>query len=75
MTKSTRKFIATLAVVIGLTLYALAVVLLFTALPRMPVLLELLAYAIAGIVWIFPCYRLLVWVETGAWTVNRDAAR
>jgi len=33
---------------------------------RMPFLVELLFYVVAGIAWIFPVRPLLSWMETGA---------
>ena len=45
-----------------------AVVLLLSPLvARLPFLLEMLFYAVAGIGWIFPMRPLLTWMETGVW--------
>ncbi len=34
---------------------------------RWPVLVQLVVYVVAGIVWIFPMRPVLVWMETGRW--------
>ncbi|WP_184475314.1 DUF2842 domain-containing protein [Rhizorhapis suberifaciens] len=34
---------------------------------RLPGLVQLIIYAVAGIVWILPLKPLLAWMETGKW--------
>ncbi len=69
-TPSARKAVAIILLVLGLLLYAIVVVTLIGWLPwsdgaKIPL------YAIAGIVWIFPCRNLLVWMETGRWRLPK----
>jgi hypothetical protein len=41
-------------------------------LPGLPFVIELLIYAIAGIVWIIPARAIVVWMETGRWRISAD---
>ena len=34
---------------------------------RWPILVQLIVYVTAGIIWIFPTRPVLVWMETGRW--------
>lgn len=34
---------------------------------RWPILVQLVVYVTAGIIWIFPTRPVLVWMETGRW--------
>ena len=38
---------------------------------RLPVLLQAVVYLIAGVVWILPLGRVMLWMETGRWRVPR----
>jgi Protein of unknown function (DUF2842) len=53
-----------MALIIGWSLIILA---LSPWIERLPFVLEMLIYLIAGIVWIFPLKPLLSWMETGQW--------
>ena len=35
----------------------------------LPILVQTIVYLVAGIVWIFPAKRVLVWMELGRWRV------
>jgi hypothetical protein len=35
--------------------------------PDIPFVIELLIYAVAGIIWIIPARAIVVWMETGRW--------
>lgn len=35
----------------------------------LPILVQTIIYLVAGIVWIFPARRVLVWMELGRWRV------
>jgi Protein of unknown function (DUF2842) len=72
--KSTRKLVATVGLVLGLCAYAWLASALILSLGALHVLVELLAYALAGVAWILPCKPLLFWVETGRWREVRDEA-
>ena len=61
------KPVGVLAMLAALALYAVAVVSMLEPLQRLPVGIQLLAYAIAGTVWIVPLGRFLRWMETGRW--------
>jgi hypothetical protein len=47
--------------------WSVAVVSLSPLVGRLPFLLEMLFYVVAGIGWIFPVRPLLTWMETGTW--------
>jgi len=65
MRPNPRSLIGMLALIGGLTLYALAVMLIAVALPPMPLVVEAVFYLVFGIVWIFPTRRLLAWIAAG----------
>jgi hypothetical protein len=66
-----RKFLAMLMLLTGLALYCLAAMLLMQHFAGLPVLVQMLFYLVLGIGWIFPCYPLLMWMETGRWRRQR----
>lgn len=67
MTPSWRKPFG-MFLILGLILLVAVVVGSFSsAIGRLPVLVQLLVYAVAGIVWIAPLKPLLRWMETGRW--------
>ncbi len=37
--------------------------------PGLPFVIELLIYAVAGIIWIVPARAIVIWMETGRWRV------
>jgi hypothetical protein len=63
----TRKAVGCLALLAYLALYAVLAASLGVALaPALPTWAELVFYAIAGIVWIFPLKPLFAWMNRGA---------
>jgi Na+/H+ antiporter NhaB len=54
------------AMIIG---WAAAVSTAMDYMPDMPVILTIAIYAVAGILWIYPARLILVWMETGQWTL------
>ena len=60
MSRSTRKLIAILVLVIGLPLYVLAAGALVSAFERPPFVLEMLIYVALGVAWILPLRRLFL---------------
>jgi uncharacterized membrane protein len=67
MSTSTRKFVAMILLLAGLILYCLIAMRLMADVSYWPLWLKTTCYLILGIIWIFPCYRLLTWMETGKW--------
>ncbi len=65
-----RKALAILMLVIGLIVYALVAVTLIDLLPWSDAA-KIPLFAIAGVLWIFPCRNLLVWMETGNWRLPK----
>ncbi len=65
-----RKALAILMLVVGLIVYALAAVTLIDFLPWSDAA-KIPLFAIAGVLWIFPCRNLLVWMETGKWRLPK----
>ncbi|WP_321389133.1 DUF2842 domain-containing protein [Emcibacter sp.] len=59
MYPSFKKFSGILIILIGLTLYALLVSRLIEAFFADHIVLQLICYLVAGIVWIFPAYWVL----------------
>lgn len=49
-----RKRLSFLILLVGLPLYVIAAVTLVSFLPRLPVAVEFIMYALLGILWIFP---------------------
>lgn len=60
----TRRFVATVGVVLFLTFYVWAVVSIGAILPKSP-WIDLLFYGVAGIAWGVPLIPLLRWAEGG----------
>ena len=57
-----------MAIILGMiALLAWAIGTFSSEISRLPVLVQALAYLIAGIVWIAPLGPLLRWMETGQW--------
>jgi len=67
MNPTLRKPAGVLAIILGIALYALAVASMADWLGQLPVLVQLPAYVILGIIWILPLKPLLRWMETGKW--------
>jgi Protein of unknown function (DUF2842) len=66
-----RKMLAIFLLIAGLTVYVVLTVTL-TDLLASSDLVKIIIYAIAGIVWIFPARYLLIWMETGRWTIPKQ---
>ncbi len=67
MTTRQRKRIGTLAILVGIALYSVVVVLVVTSFQRLPIWAEVPVYLVLGIIWIKPCYHVLMWIETNQW--------
>lgn len=67
MTPSIRRPLGVLALLVGIFAYAIFVVWLFEPISGLHVLLQLPIWILLGIIWIFPCRPLMVWIETGRW--------
>jgi hypothetical protein len=72
MSTRLRKFLAMLLLLIGLVGYCLIAMRLMADVSHWPLWLRTACYTVLGIVWIFPCYRLLVWMETGRWRILKE---
>ena len=58
--------------IIGMiALWAMLVSTLMDYLPGIPMVMELIIYAVAGVVWIIPARVIVIWMETGRWSVPR----
>lgn len=62
-----RKPFGILAMLLGLTGYALIIAGLGGIIGAQPVLVQTLVYVILGTVWLLPLRRFLIWMETGRW--------
>lgn len=67
MKPSWRKPVGILGMLAALAVYTIVVVTLLEPIQRLPVLVQLIVYLIAGIVWILPMGRVMQWMETGRW--------
>ena len=67
MTPSWRKPFGMFLILALILLVAVIVGSFSAAIGRLPVLVQLLVYVVAGIVWIAPLKPLLRWMETGRW--------
>ena len=65
MKPNSRNLIGTLALIVGLTLYAGLVGLLAETIGTMPLLIEALYYLFFGLVWLWPARLLLRWMAAG----------
>ena len=54
-------------ILLVILVWSVAAVTLAPLVSRLPFLLEMLFYVVAGIGWIFPLRPLLTWMETGVW--------
>jgi hypothetical protein len=57
-----------LALLLGLALYALAVMWASQWIERLPVLAQAGVYCVLGVAWLLPLRRFLIWMETGRWS-------
>jgi hypothetical protein len=67
-----RKAVAILLLLGGLTVYALVTVKLADVLISSGTI-RIFVYAVAGIAWILPARHLMIWMETGKWTLPRKS--
>ena len=72
MTPSWRKPVGAFAIIALIVIWCVAVASLSAIVGQWPVLVQLVFYVVAGIVWIFPLKPLLRWMETGRWRLPRD---
>ena len=57
-----------LALVVGLTVYALLVARYVAPwIAPWPALAQVPAYLVLGVIWLLPLRRFLIWMETGRW--------
>ena len=68
MKPTLRKPLGVLAIVAGLTLYAMLAAML--PIGRLPVLAQGVIYLVVGIAWVLPLRPMLLWMETGRWTAR-----
>ena len=54
-----------LALLLGLAIYALAVMWASQWIERLPNLVEATVYLLLGLIWLLPMRRFLIWMETG----------
>ena len=66
---SWRKPAGVLLILVIIIVWAAIVANLSEWIGALPILLQTLIYLVAGIVWIFPARRVLVWMELGRWRV------
>lgn len=57
-----------LALLLGLVLYALAVMWASQWIEQLPSLAQALVYLVLGVIWLLPLRRFLIWMETGRWS-------
>jgi putative flippase GtrA len=72
MSTELRKFVAMLMLLTGLIVYCLVAMRLMADVSHWPLWLKTICYLILGIIWIFPCYSLLTWMQTGKWRVKKE---
>ncbi len=65
MTPSWRKPAGALIMIASITLWAVAIASLSGVISGWPLIVQMLFYAFAGIIWIMPMKPLLRWMETG----------
>jgi hypothetical protein len=63
-----------LALLLGLGLYALAVMWASQWIERLPNLAQAVVYLVLGVIWLLPLRRFLIWMETGSWKVPSGAS-
>ena len=63
-----------LALLLGLAIYALAVMWASQWIERLPVLAQAAVYLMLGIAWLLPLKRFLIWMETGRWKAPSGAS-
>lgn len=71
MKTSTRKFTGMIGILVGLTLYSIIVVLIMTSFKRLSIWFEVPLYLVFGLIWIKPCYHIMMWIETSHWRLPK----
>jgi len=67
MTPSWRKPAGAIALVLLITIWAVLIASLAGVINTWPLLVQMLFYAVTGLIWITPLMPLLRWMETGRW--------
>jgi len=67
MTPSWRKPAGAIALVLLITIWAVLIASLAGVISTWPLLVQMLFYAVTGLIWITPLMPLLRWMETGRW--------
>jgi len=67
MTPSWRKPAGAIALVLLITIWAVLIASLAGVISTWPLLVQMLFYAVTGVIWITPLMPLLRWMETGRW--------
>jgi hypothetical protein len=57
-----------LCLLLGLAIYALAVMWASQWIERLPNLIQAGVYLVLGVIWLLPMRRFLIWMETGRWS-------
>ncbi len=68
-----RSGVGIMLILLVIATWSLVVLVMAPLAARLPFILEMLFYAVAGIGWIFPVRPLLIWMETGRWRVDRPS--
>jgi len=71
---SWRKPAGTLAILLLILVWVVAVASFSAQIGALPILAQLAIYIVLGIVWITPLKPLLRWMETGSWRLPRNPA-
>ena len=64
-----RKPVGMLLILLMIVVWAVIVVTAFGLIAALPWFVHLIYYAAAGIAWIFPAYRIMIWMELGRWSL------
>lgn len=67
MNPSWRKPVGMFLILGIIAIWAFVVASMSQQIGRLPGLVQLIIYAVAGIIWILPLKPLLAWMETGKW--------
>ena len=65
MTPSWRKPAGALIMIVSIIIWAVAIASASSVISAWPLVVQMLFYAVAGIIWIMPMKPLLRWMETG----------
>lgn len=70
MKPTLRKPVGVLAIIAGITLYAILIATGAHLIDQFHPLVQTVIYLIFGIIWILPLRPLLIWMETGKWKAS-----